>query len=286
MIQIEQEEPIDYFFAGYSMHHKTYYSNERSGINHYLLRLQIEGSCYAWQNNTHTLVEPGDLLLYKQGSPYELIIGYKNPNMNETLPKIQAADYHLMITGPWMDSWWESNNRPGIVKIGQDERVLSIWRQLVQEKRKIDDQVEEIVMHLTKALLYIVDRSIKERHTLSTKSRQVGKASRMKYFIEQHATEPFTITEVANYVDLSVSRAVHLFKEAFGQSIMDYTIMVRLSMACERIEHSTLKLEQIAELSGFQSYSYFHRTFKSRLSLSPQQYRDQTHQIDAPKIDQ
>jgi len=271
----KSEANFDYFFAGYSMHHKPYYSNDRGGTSHYLLRLQIEGSCYAWQGDGYTLVEPGDLLLYKQGDPYELIIGYKSPSMTEPLVKHQTADYHMIITGEWIDHWWELHKRPGIVNIGLDERVLSIWRQLVHEKRKLDNQVEEIVIHLAKALLYMIDRSIQERHTLSAKSRQVGMASRMKNFIEQHATEAFTITDVAKYVDLSVSRAVHLFKETYDQTIIDYTIMVRLSIACERIEHSTLKLEQIAELSGFQSYSYFHRTFRSRLGLSPQQYRDQ-----------
>lgn len=276
------EKNFDYLFSSYSLHHKPYYSNDREGINYYLLRFQTEGTCYAWQNNNYVFVQPGDLLLYQPGDSYELTIGYKNPKPQEPLDKFQSGDYHLLAKGSWMDNWWNSNNRPGIVNIGQDQQIISIWRQLVLEKRKMNDQIEEVIIHLSKALLYLLDRSIKERHNLSAKSRQISMAHRMKYFVEKHATEIFTIQDVADYVDLSVSRAVHLFKETFGQTIIDYMIMVRLSLARERIEHSTLKLEQIAELCGFQSYTYFYRTFKSRLGLSPQQYRDQTQTIVPP----
>lgn len=266
---------INFLFPGYSLHHKPFTMNEKNGLPHSLLRLQTEGDCFAWLNGAYTTVLPGDLLLYKEGDPYELIIGYPTPAANEPLPKIQSADYHLLIRGSWFDEWWQDNSRPSKINIGLDERVLSIWRQLVQEKRRIHDQVDDILLHLTKALCLMLDRSIKEHHMLPAKSRLLSTAYQMKYFVEQHAIESFTLQQVADHVQLSVSRAAHVFKEAFGQTIMDYAIKIRLSMACERIVNSAMKLEQIAELCGFQSYTYFHRTFRSRLGVSPQQYREQ-----------
>ena len=50
----------------------------------------------------------------------------------------------------------------------------------------------------------------------------------------------FKLEDVAAHVGISVSRAVHLFKEAFGTTIMQYTMDVRLSMAKERIVFSPL----------------------------------------------
>lgn len=276
---MQQSQPaaatIDFLFPGYSLHHKPFTMNEKNGLPHSLLRLQTEGECFAWLDGRYTTVSPGDLLLYKEGDPYELIIGYPSPASNEPMPKIQSADFHLLIRGPWFDEWWQTSSRPSKINIGLDESVLSIWRQLVQEKRRIHDQVDEILLHLTKALCLMLDRSIQEHHMLPAKSRLLGLAYQMKYFVEQHAIESFTLQQAADHVQLSVSRAAHVFKETFGQTIMDYAIKIRLSMACERIVNSAMKLEQIAELCGFQSYTYFHRTFRSRLGVSPQQYREQ-----------
>jgi AraC family transcriptional regulator of arabinose operon len=66
---------------------------------------------------------------------------------------------------------------------------------------------------------------------------------------------------------------VHLFKETFGTTIMQYTMDVRLNMAKERIVFSPLSLEDVAETSGFANYTYFHRVFRSRFGQSPKQFR-------------
>ena len=60
----------------------------------------------------------------------------------------------------------------------------------------------------------------------------------MKNYIEENASSMFKLEDVAAHVGISVSRAVHLFKEAFGTTIMQYTMDVRLSMAKERIVFS------------------------------------------------
>jgi AraC family transcriptional regulator, arabinose operon regulatory protein len=81
------------------------------------------------------------------------------------------------------------------------------------------------------------------------------------------------LEQVAMHVGLSVSRAVHLFKSVFDQSMMQHTIEVRLALARERILYSSFTLEQIAESCGYASYSYFHRMFRARFGISPKAYR-------------
>jgi AraC family transcriptional regulator of arabinose operon len=95
----------------------------------------------------------------------------------------------------------------------------------------------------------------------------------MKQYIEKHATKPLTLEIISRNAGLSVSRACHLFKATFGQSMMDYCIEIRMSMACEYILYSSLSLERIAELAGFRNYPYFCRAFRMRFGMSPKQYR-------------
>ncbi|MNI28397.1 Arabinose operon regulatory protein [compost metagenome] len=81
--------------------------------------------------------------------------------------------------------------------------------------------------------------------------------------------------QIAKHVGISVSRAVHLFKLTFGQSIMSYAIEVRLGVACEQIRFSVMSLDHVAKSCGFNSYTYFHRQFRMHYGLSPRQYREE-----------
>ena len=98
-------------------------------------------------------------------------------------------------------------------------------------------------------------------------------AYRIKHYIEENASYMFKLEDVATHVGISISRAVHLFKQTFGTSIMQYTLDVKLDMARERVIFSPLSLENVSETSGFANYTYFHRVFRARFGMSPKQFR-------------
>jgi AraC family transcriptional regulator of arabinose operon len=79
---------------------------------------------------------------------------------------------------------------------------------------------------------------------------------------------------VARHAGLSVSRAVALYKECYGKTIIQHAMEIRMSIALERMKYSKLTFEQIAETAGFGSYAYFHRVFKNKFGLSPSQFME------------
>ncbi|MDB5085381.1 MAG: AraC family transcriptional regulator [Bacilli bacterium] len=255
--------------AGYSCHTVPFYSNSKDGLAYYLFRLQIEGSCKALVDGKIDTIEPGDLLLYRPGDPYELMIGEQGMTGEERLP---SADYYLFCQGPWLDQWWENKLAPGKLNIAMDEGILTMFRQIVLEKRRVRDGIAEITDYLLRTLCLSIDRSaafLAGQKTAGASYVVYG----IKHYIEQNATSAFTLEAVAKQAGLSVSRAVHLFKDTFGQSIMEYARDVRLKMACERIRYSTMTLEQAAQAAGFRSYSYFCRAFRAKFGISPKKFR-------------
>lgn len=266
-VQSNAELTCTVLHAGYSTHAKPFTANQRHGLTDYLLRLQTEGSSLALKNGTMCRILPGDLLLYKPGDPYELRI--------EPTPgggAAESTDYYLFCCGSWMDDWWRRKLVPDRVHIPLDETVVAVWRQIIAEHRKLRDGSSAIADYLARVLCLSLDRLVQEGGSRQPDPKAYA-AYRIRSFVESHATEPLTLERVAAHAGLSVSRTVHLFKETFGQSIMDYAIDVRLSVACERIRFGAVSLEQAAEQSGFHSYSYFHRMFKARLGMSPKDYR-------------
>jgi AraC family transcriptional regulator of arabinose operon len=254
--------------AGYSSHHK-FHDNHVAGLKGYLFRLQTNGYCQAKINQQSFSISPGDFLFCRPDDDYELWVDMPGWQEKDAL---FSTDYFLSGNGAWLDEHW-SDRGPTVVKIGLENGILDIWRQLVLEKRHYRDKNPDILHCLTKALLLLLGRLIDSNESQKTS----GKAFypyKMKYFIERHAARHLTLQQVADYVGLSVSRACQLFKSAFNQSIMDYAIEVRLTAARERLLSDGMTLERIAEMSGYDTYTHFYRTFHAKYGMSPREYRN------------
>jgi AraC family transcriptional regulator of arabinose operon len=249
--------------AGYSYHTKKFHYSRKEGLNYYLFRLQTEGLSAALVDGSMSLIESGDLLLFKPGEAYELLIEGDSSS---------SGDYYLFCKGDWVEDWWNQSTKPTKVRIPLHEGMLTIWRQLNIELAKHSQQNKEMLDYYLRILCLQIDRHIMEQtsHPQGTNSYL---AYRMKHYIEAHSTTSLSLEQVAKHVGLSVSRAVHLFKAVFNQSIMQHTIEVRLAIAKERILYSSFTLEQIAESCGYASYSYFHRMFRAHFGISPKDYR-------------
>lgn len=261
-------------YAGYARHRKPMHMHIPT-LKHYLIRLQIEGSAHIVMGDQYLSMSPGHLLMLMPGESYDLRIGYKNPATFEPHAKIHSFDYYLIINGPWLDAWWDKYQPASLSAHALDDRMLTLWREIMQEQRLQEMHMNDIVMHLTFALFQMFDRKLKLQDIENIDIRTTRLAHQMKQYIDRNLIESFTVNDVAQSVELSASRAAHIFKAEFQQSIMDYAIDARISLACERIQHEYMSMEQISELCGFQSYTYFHRTFKNRMGLSPRQFRDQ-----------
>lgn len=240
------------------------------GLHAYLFRLQTEGTCEALVDGRMQRIEAGDLLMFKPGDSYNLNVYAQQSDEAPSGAGVSSGDYYVICRGEWLDEWWGRHDRKQRVKVVPDERWLSIWQALILEKRRYEAENRELADYLLRALCLGLDRAIDTQSELQGKSFI---ATRMKNFIDEQAANSFTIADVAAHVGLSVSRTVHLFKECYGLTIIQYTQNVRLSMAIERIKYSGMTLEQVAETCGFGSYSYFFRVFRKKYGVPPAAYR-------------
>lgn len=92
--------------------------------------------------------------------------------------------------------------------------------------------------------------------------------------LEDRFREPLELTDIANALLISPSRASHLFQEELGRSFKDYLLQLRINEAKRLLISSSLSAADVCFESGFQSIPSFYRLFKSAVGISPLDYRN------------
>jgi len=258
----------DILLCEYSYHAEQKQFNWLQGLDYYFLRLQTEGNCIARVNGRVEELTPGDLLLCKPGDACELIIDEYIDQVGEK--SICSGDYYILCRGPWLDEWWHRKKRPVIKQITNQDNLLILWKEMISEKRRIYEKDEELLDYLLRSLCLSIDTKLKDAEFYQKQLSLPVIA--MKSYIEEHANQPFKIKDVANHVGFSVSRTSHLFKEKFGKTIIEYALEIRLNTAVNLIKYSDMSFEQVSEIAGFSSYTYFHRVFRKMYGVSPTEF--------------
>lgn len=249
--------------CGYSIHTKPYSS--RRLLPHYLLRFQAEGKSRIHLNGVAQDYVPGDLMVAAPGDSYILETGLPGGQK-----AVRCADYYMSCTVEEPLDWLEGDFKRKL-RLGQDEPFLNLFKNLVYEFRRLRDQDAETQDYLGRLLLLSVRRSLSPQSSHPIPPA----AARMKSYMEAHSAQPLTLKQIAAHGGLGISRASELFKEAYGCSVMDYAILMRLNHAREHILYDNVTLEEAAFACGFTSYTHFSRMFRKRYGVSPSEYRQQ-----------
>lgn len=80
--------------------------------------------------------------------------------------------------------------------------------------------------------------------------------------------------ELAKRFCISSGYLSALFTKTYGFPITKYITRRRMEYAAEMLRQTSSSLETIAELCGFNSFSYFMRVFKTHYGVTPSQFRN------------
>lgn len=91
-------------------------------------------------------------------------------------------------------------------------------------------------------------------------------------YIQNHY-QTVTLDELSSAFHYNSSYLSRLIKKNTGQTLLDILTNLKMSRASDLLLHTTLKIEEISSLSGYQSVDHFSRLFKKVHGVSPQKYR-------------
>jgi two-component system response regulator YesN len=137
----------------------------------------------------------------------------------------------------------------------------------INKVMSIDNQ-QDICLWISSALDDFID-SVYHHQDLS----KTGRIRPALEYIEINYDRQLTLAEIAKSAHLSISRLSHLFKEQMGITIIDYVTSVRIDHAKRLLLTTDKNCTEICFQVGYNNQSYFTRTFKELVDMTPRQFR-------------
>lgn len=94
-------------------------------------------------------------------------------------------------------------------------------------------------------------------------------------YINAHYNDKITLEGISKSCHISISHLTRLFKASTGYTVTEYINSLRIKKAAELINNTNLSISEIAQATGFPSFSYFGKTFFKHYGISPLKYRKQ-----------
>ena len=98
--------------------------------------------------------------------------------------------------------------------------------------------------------------------------------SAINNYISLNLHGSLSLSEIADCFHMNPSYLSRFYKQETGLNISDFIMSQRIRKAKKLLERPEFKINEIAQLSGFESSSYFSRAFRKSEGLSPQEWRD------------
>lgn len=92
-------------------------------------------------------------------------------------------------------------------------------------------------------------------------------------YIEQNIGSVIRISDLERLLNFSKEHIIRLFKTETGRTPAEYITDFKIKKAMEMLKDNTLSITDISKNLGFANPSHFSKSFKTRLKITPMQYK-------------
>jgi len=115
--------------------------------------------------------------------------------------------------------------------------------------------------------LTLADGHAQQRHHTRT-------LARVMRYVRENLAGHITLAEAARAASLSPNYLTNLLKQETGKTFTSLVTSRRMEKARELLTHTTLRISEIAQATGFDDEAYFARRFKQYFGIPPAAYRN------------
>ena len=134
----------------------------------------------------------------------------------------------------------------------------------------------ELAIATAKAFMIDIDRGNQSAFMIFSgqKDHNDDMVFKVQQFIETHFAQKFTVEKLASDYTTNRRSLERRFKQATGNSIVEYTQRVRTEAAKKLLEHGRKSISEVMYDIGYNDPKAFRAVFKKYVGLSPNAYRN------------
>ena len=249
---------------GYYSKALNHYRKRWKGIAQYILIYCIDGKGWISINGKNVPVTANQYFIIPANTPH----AYASEN-----------------TDPWSIYWIHFAGDRAEDFLDTSDKALNIMPSHIS---RIDDRIQlfdEIFLNLEMGYSKenIIYANICLSHFLASfrylsQYRQIRKTQEKDmvetsiHYMKSHANEKLTLKKLAEQAKLSSSHFSMVFKQKTGMPPLEYLIHLRIQQACQLLDHSEFKVNEIAQQIGYEDPYYFSRIFSKIMGIAPREY--------------
>lgn len=246
---------------------KFHYVQKERGVDYAMLIYCTDGKGWYHIRNKTYQVEKDQYIIIPPHVPYSFEADADDP----------WTIYWIHFQGRLVDSFLSPNPSPQIIL--SDERS----RQQVRI-RLFEETYNSFAMGYTKEYLAYSSMCLytflstfifqeQFRHIGAPYHNELSFSMRVIYYLQEHVETNLTLQDLAEYFNYSESHFSTLFQKETGTSPIQYFTRLKIQKACQYVELTDMKLNEIAMRLGFEEQAYFSRVFTKVMGISPSAYR-------------
>ena len=131
----------------------------------------------------------------------------------------------------------------------------------------------ETLPQLQKEFLAILEE-IEEWIQTYSDERYSRTVSAVLAYVDEHLDEKITLEQLAATLERTPVHISRIFKKQTGEQLIQYINRRKMQEAAELMEHTDMKIKEIAAAVGMKDQLYFNKVFHRFYQVSPREYRN------------
>lgn len=246
---------------------KFHYVQKEKGCDYAMLIYCTEGKgWYSIGGHTYA-VKQNQYIILPDGVPYSFGADEKEP----------WSIYWLHFRGKMSSSFLPAHLKPKEILPNEYSRLQDRIRLFEEIYGSFSMGYIREYMIYSSMCLYLFLASFvyleQYRHIGIPSQREFPFTSRVIHYMKENISHNLTLEQLALYFKYSPSHFSMLFQKETGVSPINFFIRLKIQKACQYIELTHLKLNEISSQLGFDEPAYFSRIFTKVMGISPSVYR-------------
>ncbi len=250
---------------GYYPHADHHYCERKEPINEYVLIYCVEGKGWYTVNNEQYEVSANQYFILPPHHPHAYGADKSHP----------WSIYWIHFTGKHAAVYSEGQERPQSIQPSMNSRISE--RQHVFEEifNTLQLNTDEESLRYASSLLHYYLASMRYlRHYRQSKIHDdTDLIEAAKHYMEENIERHVSLDQLAHYTGYSPSHFSMLFRQRTGEPPLAYMNRMKIEYACQLLQTTNMRINQVCHKIGIDDSYYFSRLFKRLKGVSPQHYR-------------